>query len=379
MATNTWDIPTMQPAAGLLGRDFETFGFNSTWNGSGADSISASIAGRVLADKALMQQFGLTEADIQFKAGGYQGDSVIDDQFTLSDKARQALTGLTMSRTGVAGMKDGRSQVLRDAQGNVLSVGQAYRYDPAGDLKDAVIKGLGVVGAGWAAGNMLGLAGGSAAPATAAGGATAGAGEAGALSGLDAAALDAGAGAVAGGAEAAGAAGAGAGAASGGALNAAAIESLAGTAGYGANAAADLFASSVGAGASGAGVSAFDSALAAIKNVGLNAVGAVSPGAASSLASGGDWLSQTFSAITGGSGTGGSLLGGLFSGSSALRDILGLVGAGVQQYNLEKMAKDNREWASAEKAKERRRQMPVTGAGLLGNFRVIPSGAGNGG
>jgi len=376
MATNTWDIPTMQPAAGLLGRDFETFGFNSTWNGSGADSISASIAGRVLADKALMQQFGLTEADIQFKAGGYQGDNVIDDQFTLSDKARQALAGLTMSRTGVAGKKDGRSQVLRDAQGNVLSAGQAYTHDPAGDLKDAALTAAAVMGAAYGGGQLLGLEGGATAGAAGAAGEAAGGGM---LSGLDAAALDAGAGAVAGGAEAAGAAGAGAGAASGGALNAAAIESLAGTAGYGANAAADLFASSVGAGASGAGVSAFDSALAAIKNVGLNAVGAVSPSAASSLASGGDWLSQTFSAITGGSGTGGSLLGGLFSGSSALRDILGLVGAGVQQYNLEKMAKDNREWASAEKAKERRRQMPVTGAGLLGKFRVIPSGAGNGG
>lgn len=242
-----------------------------------------------------------------------------------------------------------------------------------GMLAGAAFGGLGLAGHGPLAGALGGSGGGAAA-------ATAGeAGAGGMLSGLDAAALDAGAGAVAGGAEAAGAAGAGAGAASGGALNAAAIESLAGTAGYGANAAADLFASSVGAGASGAGVSAFDSALAAIKNVGLNAVGAVSPGAASSLASGGDWLSQTFSAITGGSGTGGSLLGGLFSGSSALRDIFGLVGAGVQQYNLEKMAKDNREWASAEKAKERRRQMPVTGAGLLGKFRVIPSGAGNGG
>ena len=268
MATNTWDIPTMQPAAGLLGKDFKTFGFNSTWNGSGADSASASIAGRVLADKALMQQLGLTEADIQFKAGGYQNDNVIDDQFTLSDKARQALAGLTMSRTGVAGKKDGRSQVLRDAQGNVLSAGQAYTHDPAGDLKDAALKAAAVMGAAYGGGQLLGLEG----------GATAGA-----------------------------------------------------------------------------------------------------AGAAGGAASGGDWRSKTIGAITGGGGTGGSLLGGLFSGSSALRDILGLVGAGVQQYNLEKMAKDNREWASAEKAKERRRQMPVTGAGLLGKFRVIPSGAGNGG
>lgn len=313
-----------------------------------------------------------------------QGESTgVQQGYELDPKLMAVLGQYQLQRRGVEGIKDGRTNAFVDAQGNLVYADTPYGYDPAGDtlkslgelgmLAGAAFGGLGLAGHGPLAGALGGSGGGAAA-------ATAGeAGAGGMLSGLDAAALDAGAGAVAGGAEAAGAAGAGAGAASGGALNAAAIESLAGTAGYGANAAADLFASSVGAGASGAGVSAFDSALAAIKNVGLNAVGAVSPGAASSLASGGDWLSQTFSAITGGSGTGGSLLGGLFSGSSALRDILGLVGAGVQQYNLEKMAKDNREWASAEKAKERRRQMPVTGAGLLGNFRVIPSGAGNGG
>ena len=346
MATNTWDIPTMQPAAGLLGRDFETFGFNSTWNGSGADSISASIAGRVLADKALMQQFGLTEADIQFKAGGYQGDNVIDDQFTLSDKARQALTGLTMSRTGVAGKKDGRSQVLRDAQGNVLSAGRAYTYDPAGDLKDAVLKAAAVMGAAYGGGQLLGLEGGATAGAAGAAGEAAGGGM---LSGLDAAALDAGAGAVAGGAEAAGAAGAAGAAAGDSAVKAA----LFGEAGYG-------------AGMSGAATSAFDAVLAATGSTGIAS-------AAGAAVNGGSWLASSVEKLIG------SPVGGLFSGSSALRDILGLVGAGVQQYNLEKMAKDNREWASAEKAKERRRQMPVTGAGLLGKFRVIPSGAGNGG
>lgn len=361
---------------GMLGRDFKTFGFNSNWTGYEGDDISAGIARTIMSSPELLAKLGLSASDFSYTGSSDMGDGDTYGNFKLSDAARKALSGMTVSRTGVAGMKDGRSQVIRDAQGNILSTSSAYRYDPAGDLKDAVLKAAAVMGAAYGGGQLLGLGGGATAGAAGAAGEAAGGGM---LSGLDAAALDAGAGAVAGGAEAAGAAGAGAGAASGGALNAAAIESLAGTAGYGANAAADLFASSVGAGASGAGVSAFDSALAAIKNVGLNAVGAVSPGAASSLASGGDWLSQTFSAITGGSGTGGSVLGSLLGGSGALRDILGLVGAGVQQYNLEKMAKDNREWASAEKAKERRRQMPVTGAGLLGKFRVIPSGAGNGG
>lgn len=334
---------------GLLGRDFKTFGFNSNWTGYEGDDISAGIARTIMSSPELLAKLGLSASDISYTGSSASAENDTYGTFKLSDAARKALSGLTVSRTGVAGMKDGRSQVIRDAQGNILSTGDSYSYDPAGDLKDAAIKGLGVVGAGWAAGNMLGLAGGSAAPATAAGGATAGAE----------------AGAVASGAEAAGAAGAGAGAGTAGAVagDSAVKAALFGEAGYG-------------AGMSGAATSAFDTVLGLTGSTGL-ASGAAS--AAGAAASGGDWLSKTIGAITGGGETGGSLLGGLFSGSSALRDILGLVGAGVQQYNLEKMAKDNREWASAEKAKERRRQMPVTGAGLLGKFRVIPSGAGNGG
>lgn len=374
MATNTWDIPTMQPAAGLLGKDFKTWSMNSNWDGSGADAISSSIAGRVMADKALMQKLGLTDADIQFKAGGYQNDAVVDDQYTLSDKAKQALAGLSMSRTGVAGKKDGRSQVLRDAQGNVLSAGQAYTHDPSGDLKDAALKAAAVMAAAYGGAQALGLDGGATA-ATAAGGEAAAGGAAaegaggGMLSGLDAAAVDMGAGAVAGGAEAAGAAGAAGAAAGDSAVKAA----LFGNTGYG-------------AGMSGAATSAFDTVLGLTGSTTLASGAAGLAGAASS---GADWLTQSFGAITGGGGAGGSLLGGLFSGSTSLRDILGLVGAGVQQYNLEKMAKDNRDWQSAEREKERkaqekkesdtrRRQMPTTGAGLLGKFSVIPGG-GNGG
>ena len=212
-----------------------------------------------------------------------------------------------------------------------------------GMLAGAAFGGLGLAGHGPMAG-MLGGGGGAGA---AAAGETAA--SSGMLSGLDAAALDMGAGAVAGGAEAAGAAGAAGAAAGDSAVKAA----LFGEAGYG-------------AGMSGAATSAFDTVLAATGSTGIAS-------AAGAAVNGGSWLASSVEKLIG------SPVGGLFSGSSALRDILGLVGAGVQQYNLEKMAKDNREWASAEKAKERRRQMPVTGAGLLGKFRVIPSGAGNGG
>lgn len=338
MATNTWDIPTMQPAPGMLGRDFKTFGFKSDWNGSGADSTSAAIAGRVLADKALMQKLGLTEADIQFKAGGYQNDNVIDDQFTLSDKARQALAGLTMSRTGVAGKKDGRSQVLRDAQGNVLSAGQAYTHDPAGDLKDAALKAAAVMAAAYGAGSMLG---GSAAPGAATG-ATAGA-EGAALSGLDAAALDAGAGAVAGGAEAAGAAGAVAG-------DSAVKAALFGGPGYG-------------AGMTGAATSAFDTVLGLTGSTSLAS-------AAGSVVNGGSWLSTAFEGLVG------TPAGNLFSGSSVLRDILPLIGAGVERMNYEKAKADDRAWLERRDADARRRRMPTTGRGMLPNFRVIPGSGG---
>jgi hypothetical protein len=356
--TNQWAIPTMdQSQYGMLGKTFKSWGMNADWNGNGEDSLSASIAGRVMNDPALMKQLGLTSSDIQFKAGGYQGDNVIPDQFTLSDKAKQALAGLTMSRTGVAGMKDGRSMVLRDAGGNVMSAGKAYSYDPAGDLKDAVVKGVGFMAAAYGAAQLFGLDG-------AAAGATSGA--TGSAAGT--------AGTTAGTAGTAGAAGS----AGGGMLQG--IPAMAG----------DF-------GAVSASSSAFDTVLSLTGSEALAgaagkagfAMDAIT-GAAGASGGGGSWLSNAWSAITGGASSGGgSLLGGLFGGSSVLRDLLPIIGAGVNQATAEKMAKDQRNWQSAEKQKDRdfeekkasdtrRRQMPTTGPGLLGKFRVIP-GAGNGG
>lgn len=53
-------------------------------------------------------------------------------------------------------------------------------------------------------------------------------------------------------------------------------------------------------------------------------------------------------------------------GSGLGRDLLGLFGAGMQQWNIEKVAKDQREWIDAKEAATRRRRAPVRGtAGVL--------------
>lgn len=147
------------------------------------------------------------------------------------------------------------------------------------------------------------------------------------------------------------------------------------------------------------GVGAWDAAMAGadafstvMSMTGSEVLASAASGVAKAASTGADWLSSTWSALTGAGGAaggGGSLLGGLFGGSSVLRDLLPIIGAGVNQATAEKMAKDQRDWSSAEKQKDRdfeekkasdtrRRQMPTTGTGLLGKFRVIP-GAGNGG
>lgn len=359
--TNQWAMPTMdQSQYGMLGKTFKSWGMDANWDGSGEDSRSASIAARVMNDPALMKQLGLTSADIQFKAGGYEADNLVADKFTLSDKARQALAGLTMGRMGVEGKKDGRSMVLRDASGNVMSAGQAYSHDPAGDLRDAAIKGAGFMAAAYGAAQLFGLEG-------AAAGAAEGAAATGATGGTAGGTAAAGA---AEGAAAGGAAGA-AGGAGGGMLQG--IPAMAG----------DF-------GAVGASASAFDTV---VSLTGSEVLAGAASKAAGAVASGADWLSSTWSALTGAGGAagggGGSLLGGLFGGSSVLRDLLPIIGAGVMQHTSEKMAEDQRNWQSAERQKDRdfeekkasdtrRRQMPTTGPGLLGKFRVIP-GAGNGG
>lgn len=367
--TNQWAMPTMdQSQYGMLGKTFKSWGMDANWDGSGEDSRSASIAARVMNDPALMKQLGLTSADIQFKAGGYEADNLVADKFTLSDKARQALAGLTMGRTGVEGKKDGRSMVLRDASGNVMSAGQAYSHDPAGDLRDAAIKGAGFMAAAYGAAQLFGLEG-----------AAAGAAEGAAATG--ATGSTAGGTAAAGAAEgaAAGTAGA-AGSAGGGMLTNGAFQG-------------EGVASGVGAwDAAMAGADAFSTVMSM---TGSEVLASAASGVAKAASTGADWLSSTWSAITGGgagsaaAGAVKSAIGSYFSGSSVLRDLLPIIGAGVMQHTSEKMAEDQRNWQSAERQKDRdfeekkasdtrRRQMPTTGPGLLGKFRVIP-GAGNGG
>lgn len=155
-----------------------------------------------------------------------------------------------------------------------------------------------------------------------------------------------------------GAAGATAG---GGALSAATnpalIESAVGTAGYGASSAGAgnaLSAAAGGLGMTGAQTSVFDavSTLTGSNSLAAGAANAATGSIGEALGKGWDWLSST---LGGGIPGGGSLF-----GNGWLRDVLGLVGAGVQQMNVEKMAQDQRDWMDARDAASRRRRMPTS-------------------
>jgi len=92
-----------------------------------------------------------------------------------------------------------------------------------------------------------------------------------------------------------------------------------------------------------------------------------------------NWLQSRLTAPSGGTGGTGGTGGGM--GNNWLRDALGLAGAGVNQWNIERVAKDDRDWRSAEKDKDRAytdrketerraRQAPVNvGQGSLSVFR----------
>jgi hypothetical protein len=60
-------------------------------------------------------------------------------------------------------------------------------------------------------------------------------------------------------------------------------------------------------------------------------------------------------------------------GNNWMRDILGLVGAGVQQVTAEKMVQDQRDWVDKKEAESRRRRMPSS-ALKEAKFSVIPGG-----
>jgi hypothetical protein len=53
-------------------------------------------------------------------------------------------------------------------------------------------------------------------------------------------------------------------------------------------------------------------------------------------------------------------------GGLNIRDLLGLFGAGMQQWNIEKVAKDQRDWIDSKETAARKRRTPVRGtAGVL--------------
>lgn len=375
--------------SGMLGKTFKTA---TLGGGFGALKNNAdTLRGFVMQDPALLEKIGGEKALNDYIKQHQQAvmwNPETNGEFKFSDEARkidELLAGYQMNSVGHAGKDDGRAKaIVKDGQ--TLYAGDAYSYKPAKDNLDTLLKGAALIGGTYAAFSPGGLLSGLSAGNGATGAA---AGEAGALSGLDAAALDAGAGLSggAGGSVVGGSAGTGAlggldavaaaesaagglSAATGGAA-AGAESALGALAGDSATKAALFGNAGYGAGMSGTATSVFDTVLAATGSTSLAAT-------AGSVANGGSWLSSTWSALTGGGATGGSLLGGLLGGSSLLRDLLPLVGAGVQQYNLEKMASDQRAWQDKKESDARRRRMPTTGTGMLGKFRVIP-GAGNGG
>lgn len=298
------------------------------------------------------------------QAVGWNSEANGDFKFTPETEAiDKLLSGYQMNSVGAAGLDDGRAKaIVKDGQ--TLYTGDAYSYKPAKDNLDTVLKGAALVGGAYglfSPGGMLSGLGGAAettaGAAAEAGGAAASAGggaagAAGADAGIAAALEATGQGAASLGASGAG----GAAAATVGDVSTKAA--LFGNAGYG-------------AGMTGAATSAFDTVLGLTGSTSLAAGAADVVGAAMT---GGDWLTNSIKTLTGSGGAGGGLLGSLLGNSS----ILGLIGAGVQQYNLEKMAEDQRSWLDKKESDARRRRMPTTGAGMLGKFRVIP-GAPNGG
>lgn len=167
-------------------------------------------------------------------------------------------------------------------------------------------------------------------------------------------------------------AGAGGAAAAGGALasavpgyaaptNAALIESSLGTAGYGASSAGAgnaLSAAAGGLGMTGAQTAAYDSVL------GITGSKTLADMAAGSGLAG--LVSQM------GNSLGLPGVADLIGGSNLGRDLLGMASAGIQQWNLERMAAENRKWQDQREAAARRRRAPVRGT--AGALRVVRGG-----
>jgi hypothetical protein len=78
---------------------------------------------------------------------GWNSEALGDFQFSDNSKKfgatlEDALKGFTRSRTGYAGMDDGRINLLRDASGNIVSNSSPYSYDPAKETLTEVMKGI---------------------------------------------------------------------------------------------------------------------------------------------------------------------------------------------------------------------------------------------
>lgn len=186
-----------------LGKNFKTLSKDlgsmlHYFAGDKSGYITPEYTERLLAARPDLYE-GLTNDDL-WKKGQVeysQGDSglLYREGLLPTDKLAEILSGVRLQRRGAGGLKDGRSNALFDAQGNLIYADKPYSYDPAGDtlksvteaaaLAAAAFGGIGALGHG----PLAGLFGGSGA----AGAATPG-GLAAQNAALDAAMMDAAAG-----------------------------------------------------------------------------------------------------------------------------------------------------------------------------------------
>lgn len=172
---------TVDPSLLKNSRTFKSWGFTAgtpggldgengyieptRWSGNGDNDINVQIANAVFSNPEAMAKLGLTADDWKLEnAGGYQHDSYTPATYNISDKALSALSGFKLNRVGFDGLKDGRVKTVTDSAGNVVYTSQPYSYDPAKEMKSALVQAASFAvplapGLGAALGGALGASG----------------------------------------------------------------------------------------------------------------------------------------------------------------------------------------------------------------------------
>lgn len=158
-----------------IGKNFKTISKNlgsmlPYFAGDTYGYITPEYTKRLLAARPDLYE-GITNDDL-WKKGRVEyseGDSgpLYREGLLPTEKLSEILAGVRLQRRGAGGLKDGRSNALFDAQGNLIYADKPYSYDPAGDtwksaieaaaLGAAAFGGIGALGHG----PLAGLFGGS--------------------------------------------------------------------------------------------------------------------------------------------------------------------------------------------------------------------------